>query len=103
MRFIHALALFALSAPIASARGSAQTVDSTRIPFKNERRKFHTFQIRISPGLIVHQIRVGDQWADLDSYSKPSANFGAGKFGFFIPGTDEIALTNFNHYPEARP
>src|SRR5438105_201671 len=29
MRFIHALALFALSAPIASARGSAQTVDST--------------------------------------------------------------------------
>src|SRR5438105_9689001 len=29
MRFIHALALFALSAPIASARGSAQAVDST--------------------------------------------------------------------------
>jgi len=57
-------------------------------------------QIRVTPNEIVHQIKDGDSWFVLDKWSPPGASFAAGRFGFYLPGKDQIAIMNFNHYPD---
>lgn len=37
----------------------------------------------------------------LDPVVMPGVNPSSGKFGFLIPGSDELALSNFRHYAEA--
>jgi len=72
--------------------------DEIKIPHKNEKKSFRTLQIRVGPGEIVHQIRQGDSWVVVDRWSPPGSNLSLGKFGFYIPGNDQVALANFGHY-----
>jgi hypothetical protein len=48
----------------------------------------------------VHQIQQGDAWVSLDSWNQSGANLSSGKFGFYLPGSDEVELSNFSHYGE---
>ena len=50
------------------------------------------------PGGYVHQIKHGDSWTVLDRWTQPGANISLGKFGFYIPGNDQVALPSFAHY-----
>jgi hypothetical protein len=50
----------------------------------------------------VHQIQQGSGWASLDSWSPSGGNVSSGKFGFYLPGGDEIKLSNFSHYSELK-
>jgi hypothetical protein len=77
---------------------NGQKTDEAKFPFKNEKKSFHTIQIHISPAEIDHQIRSGDSWVALDKWS--GANLSSGKFGFYIPGGDQVALSNFNRYAD---
>jgi hypothetical protein len=61
---------------------------------------FQTIRIRVTPDEIVHQIKEGDIWFELDKWSWPGTNLASGKFGFYLPGEDEIAIMNFNHYAD---
>ena len=72
--------------------------DETRIPHKNDKKSFRTLQIRVSQNQILHQIKQGDTWILLDSFSPPGENPSLGKFGFYIPGNDQVALSSFAHY-----
>ncbi len=56
-----------------------------------------TLQIEISADRIVHKMREGDQWVVIDTLPKANAN--QGKFGFFIPGKDEVAISGFLFSP----
>jgi len=56
-----------------------------------------TLQIEISADRIVHKMREGDQWVVIDTL--PQANANQGKFGFFIPGKDEVAISGFSFSP----
>ena len=56
-----------------------------------------TLQIDISSDRIVHKMREGDQWVVIDTLPKANAN--QGKFGFFIPGKDEVAISGFSFSP----
>jgi serine/threonine protein kinase/cytochrome c-type biogenesis protein CcmH/NrfG len=77
---------------------NGQKGDEIKIPHKNEKKAFRTLQVRVGPNEIVHQIRQGDAWVVLDRWTPPGMNLSLGKFGFYIPGNDQITLSSFGHY-----
>jgi serine/threonine-protein kinase len=79
---------------------NGQKGDEVKIPHKNEKKTFRTLQIRVGPNEIVHQIRQGDGWVVLDRWTPPGINLSLGKFGFYIPGNDQVELSSFGHYPD---
>lgn len=77
---------------------NGQKGDETKIPHKNEKKSFRTLLIRVGPNEIVHQIRQGDSWVVLDRWTVPGSYLNLGRFGFYIPGNDQVTLSNFGHY-----
>ncbi|HLJ50851.1 MAG TPA: PEGA domain-containing protein [Bryobacteraceae bacterium] len=56
-----------------------------------------TLQIEVGPNSIIHKLREENTWTVIDTLSRPGV--GAGKFGFLIPGNDELAISNFTFTP----
>ena len=79
---------------------NGQKTDQIIVPDKGDKKSFRTLQIRVSSTELVHQIKHGDSWTILDRWTQPGTNLGLGKFGFYIPGNDEVALSSFAHYAE---
>ena len=77
---------------------NGEKTDEIKVPDKSDNKSFRTLQIRVSPTEIVQQIKHGDSWTLLDRWTQPDANLSQGKFGFYIPGNDEVALSAFAHY-----
>ena len=74
--------------------------DEIIVPHKSDKKSFHTLRIRVSPTEIVHQTRQGNSSSVLDRWTQPGANLSLGKFGFYIPGSDEVALSSFAHHAD---
>ena len=79
---------------------NGKKTDEIIVPHKSDKKSFRTLQIRVSPTELVHQIKQGDGWTVLDRWTQPGANLSLGKFGFYIPGNDEVALSSFAHYAD---
>ena len=79
---------------------NGQKTDEIKVPDKGDKKIFRTVQIRVSPTEIVHLTQHGESWTVLDRWTQPGANLGSGKFGFYIPGNDEVALSSFAHYAD---
>lgn len=62
--------------------------------------KAFTIQIDVSSDHVVHRIKNGDTWLTLDSWTEPGRIFSDGKFGFYIPGSDEISISDFKFQPK---
>jgi serine/threonine protein kinase len=82
---------------------NGQKGDETKIPHKGEKKTFQTLQIHVGPNEIVHQIRQGDSWVVLDRWTQSGTNLSLGRFGFYIPGSDQVALSSFSHYADFSP
>jgi serine/threonine protein kinase len=82
---------------------NGQKGDETKIPHKGDKKSFQTLQIRVGTNEIVHQIRQGDGWVVLDRWTQPGSNLSLGRFGFYIPGSDQVALSSFAHYVDFSP
>ncbi len=74
--------------------------DEIIVPDKGDKKSFRTLGIRVSPTEVVHQIKHGDSWTVLDRWKQPGTNLSLGKFGFYMPGKDQVALTSFAHYAD---
>jgi len=70
------------------------------VPHKGEKKSFRTLHVRVTPTEIVHQIKQGNSWIVVDRWTQPGANLSLGKFGFYIPGSDQVALSSFAHYAD---
>ena len=68
------------------------------VPDKGDPKSFRTLQIRVSSTELVHQVKHGDRWTVLDRWTQPGANLSSGKFGFYLPGNEQVALSGFAHY-----
>jgi hypothetical protein len=79
---------------------NGEKTDEIKVPDKSDKKSFRTLQIRVSPTELVHQIKHGDHWTVLDRWTQPGANLSLGKFGFYIPGNDQVALSSFTHYAD---
>ena len=77
---------------------NGQKGDETKVPRKGDKRSFRTLQIRVGTNEITHQIRQGDNWVLLDRWTQSGSNLSLGRFGFYIPGNDQVALSSFGHY-----
>ena len=78
---------------------NGETTKGLKTPHKIQK-VFQTIRIRVTPDEIVHQIKEGDVWFELDKWSWPGTNLASGKFGFYLPGEDEIAIMNFKHFAD---
>jgi hypothetical protein len=79
---------------------NGQKTDEIKVPDKSDKKSFRMLQIRVSPAEIVHQIKHGNNWTVLDHWAQPGANLSSGKFGFYLPGNDEVAISSFAHYAD---
>jgi len=79
---------------------NGQKSEEVKTPHKSDKKSLHSLQIRVTPTEIVHQAREGDAWVLLDKWSAPGTNLAAGKFGFYIPGNDQVAVPTFSHYAD---
>jgi hypothetical protein len=79
---------------------NGQKTDEIIVPDKGDKKSFRTLQVRVGPTEIVHQIKHGDRWIVLDRWTQPGANLSVGKFGFYLPGNDQVALSSFAHYAD---
>ena len=77
---------------------NGQKTSDAKIPHKGDKKSYRTLQIHVSPTEIVHQIKQGDAWFVLDRWTLPGTNLASGRFGFYVPGGDQISLANFSHY-----
>ncbi len=82
---------------------NGQKSDEFKVPHKSDKKSFRFMQIRVAPNEIVHQVKEGDAWVILDKWSSPGTNLSAGKFGFYIPGNDQVALASFSLYLDLNP
>jgi len=73
-------------------------MSDAKIPNKGEKKSYRTLQIHVSPTEVVHQIRQGNTWIVVDRWTLPGTNLASGRFGFYLPGGDQVSLANFNHY-----
>jgi hypothetical protein len=74
--------------------------DEIIVPDRSNKKSLRTFQIRVSPAEIVHQVKDGNSWTVLDRWTQPGTNLGQGKFGFYLPGSDQITVSSFAHYAD---
>jgi hypothetical protein len=79
---------------------NGQKASEIRISDKSDKKNFHALHIGVSATEIVHQIKHGDSWTVVDRWTQPGANLGRGKFGFYIPGSDQVELSGFAHYAD---
>ncbi|MGA8500229.1 MAG: hypothetical protein WB683_01655 [Candidatus Sulfotelmatobacter sp.] len=79
---------------------NGEKADEIIVPDKGDKKSFRTFGIRVSPTALISQIKHGDSWTVLDRWTQPGADLSRGKFGFYIPGNDEVSLSSFAHYGE---
>jgi eukaryotic-like serine/threonine-protein kinase len=75
-----------------------QKGDEAKTPRKSEKKTYRSLEVRVQANEITNLIRQGDSWAVLDRWTQPGTNFTSGKFGFYLPGNDEITLANFGYY-----
>jgi hypothetical protein len=56
--------------------------------------------VDVTPDHVVTRLKNGDTWLTLDSWTDPARVFSDGKFGFYIPGNDEIGISDFKFQPK---
>lgn len=79
---------------------NGQKTEEIIAPHKGDKKGFRTLQIRVSPTELIHEIKDGDGLKVLDRLTQPGINLAQGKFGFYIPGTDQVAVSSFAHYAD---
>jgi len=79
---------------------NGQKMDEIKIPDKSDKKTLRTLRIHISSNEIVNEIKTGNNWIVLDHWTQPGANLSAGKFGLYIPGNDQVELSNFSYYSD---
>ena len=77
---------------------NGQKTEEIIAPHKGDKKNFRTLQIRVSPTELIHEIQDSDGLKVLDRLTQPGINLTQGKFGFYIPGSDEVAVSSFAHY-----
>ncbi|HEY6338477.1 MAG TPA: protein kinase [Candidatus Sulfotelmatobacter sp.] len=79
---------------------NGQKIADAKVPHKGDKKTFRTIQISVEANQIAHQIRQGDNWIVLDRWADPGNDLSTGKFGFYLPGNDQVALSSFAHYAD---
>ena len=80
--------------------GKRQELRKTRHNIKNT--NYFTVSVEVTPDYVVQRFFENNQWQMLDSHEDKSRNLTEGRFGFYIPGNDEIGVRNFRFTPASK-
>ena len=80
---------------------NGQQTETAQFPHKTEKKQFRTLQVRVRGNEVVNEIREGNAWVALDTWTQQGMDLSAGRFGFYIPGKDQVALSNFRYYADS--
>lgn len=69
----------------------------SKSPHKSNKKLYLSFLVTVTANSISTSILRAGTWVPLEN--GPRADAGAGQFGFFIPGRDEIAVSDFKFQP----
>jgi hypothetical protein len=84
----------------AKAVTNGKNKDREKTPHGLDNQKSFTIQVDVTPEHVVTRLKNGDAWINLDTWTEQGRNFSDGKFGFYIPGNDEIGITDFKFQPK---
>jgi len=59
----------------------------------------YNIKVEILPDRVVTSIQQGTDWIVADTWQASGLNPATGKFGFYLPGTDELYISNFTFTP----
>jgi hypothetical protein len=79
---------------------NGRSKELAKVQHKQDKQDYWTVQIEVSAGSVIHRLHDGERWLALDEWRDGGRNFSAGKFGFYIPGGDQYALSNFSFQPQ---
>ena len=60
----------------------------------------YTLRIDISADGVVTYVQNGANWELADTFTATGLDPASGKFGFYLPGTDEVYISNFKFEPK---
>ena len=80
--------------------GKKQKETSESLKTATAKELTYTLKIDISSETIVTSVQQGGSWVVVDTWPAAVLNPTNGKFGFYLPGTDEIYLSNFSFTPK---
>jgi len=60
----------------------------------------YNIKVEILPDRVVTSIQQGTDWIVADTWPASGLNPANGKFGFYLPGTDELYISNFSFTPK---
>lgn len=90
--------LFTLDGKHASLREvrDGKSTEVSRIPFSTDSNDWVQVDLAVKPNSIDARVKLPDTaWNDVGALSDSGRDFTQGKVGFYIPGSDEIAISNF--------
>jgi hypothetical protein len=75
---------------------NGKSTEVNRINFNVDSNEWVQVDLSIHPGAISARVKTPDTgWNDVGAVSSPGRDFTQNKVGFYIPGNDEIAISNF--------
>jgi hypothetical protein len=73
-----------------------KSIEIARMPFNAESNEWVQVDLTVRPDSIAARLKTpATGWNDLGSVASPGRDFTQDKVGFYIPGSDEIAVSNF--------
>ncbi len=73
-----------------------------KTPHKIANTTYFTVSIEVTPNYVIHRVFEKNQWRMLDSLEEKNTDLTAGRFGFYLPGSDAIGVRNFRFSPSGR-
>ena len=62
--------------------------------------QYCSVQVEVTPVSIIHRLRTGEEWTVLSQVpGEPGRDYTEGKFGFYIPGDDQVGFSHFIFTP----
>jgi serine/threonine protein kinase len=78
---------------------NGKRLEEVKVPHGVNRKDFVSIAIVLSAKTIQHRILQNREWHIIDTWERPESRL-RGAFAFYIPGRDEIALSDFQFTPE---
>jgi uncharacterized Zn-binding protein involved in type VI secretion len=76
---------------------NGKSTEINRIPFSAESSEWVQVELSIKPDSVSARVKGADgTWSDLGTVDSEGRDFTQGKVGFYVPGSDEIAVANFH-------
>ena len=79
--------------------GKKQKEEQVPLPAQQKEMEF-TLRIEISASGVTTYLEGDSGWEKIDSWAASGLNPAKGKFGFYLPGSDEVYISNFSFTPK---